>query len=159
VVILWIPFLCLYPLTALIGIGVGFAAVPIFARTLPPNTDVPAALGVLIGAVAFYIMIRIEYRLSQSAGYRISRHAVRMVLLAIVAIPTIQMAAGAPVESTSTRYILSVVSNPRIMFSFLADAKNVAILLTVVIVIHFVLWKGERFRRFWHRRLSAIGMK
>lgn len=128
-------------------------------RFVPPGTDVPAAAACIIGIVTGYIVIRVEYRLAQAHGYRIARHGVRLIFLAILAIPIVLIAQGAYVENSTSRYILSVLSNGRILSRFVANPANDLILLAVVIGLHFLLWNGTKIRRFWHKRLSAVGMK
>src|SRR5512132_1560472 len=72
--ILWIPFVCLYPLTAAAGIGLALGLIPIFSRMVPPDAlDVARLGGILVGAVAVGIMIRLEYRLAQNLGFRLAR--------------------------------------------------------------------------------------
>jgi hypothetical protein len=162
VVLLWIPIVCLYPLTFLSGIAAGFFTASVLAAnvlTSVADKDVASFAGVIIGLTVVLIMIRIEYRLSQVAAFRVSRHVVRMVLLSFWAIPMILMAQGDGQGTTATRFIFAVVSNPRAIVWFLSRAQNVGILAVVVVGLHFLLWKGERFRRFWHRRLSNVGLK
>jgi hypothetical protein len=81
------------------------------------------------------------------------------VLLAIWAVPMIMMAMGAPVAGTTTRFILAVMSSPQIIFGFLSRTQNLGILLVVVAGLHFLLWYGKPFQRFWHRRLTFVGLK
>jgi ACR3 family arsenite efflux pump ArsB len=159
VAILWIPTVCLYPLTALIGIGAGFLTVPIFARLLPPDGgDVASVLGVAVGVVLIGTMIRVEYRLANNSLYRIGRHVIRLVLLSLVAIPVIQLTLGAQAETTTTRYIFSVLNDPRQIARFLSSSQNIAILIGVAVALHFILW-NERLRKFWHGRLKWVGLK
>lgn len=159
-VILWMPAACLYPLTAGSGVAAAVVTMQILSRVLPADAgDVPLVLGVLVGAIAVAIVIRIEDRLSRSARYRLVRHGVRMVLLGMWAIPIIQLAMGATAPSTSTRYILSVVSSPSAMARFLTSPLNLAAWTLCLVGLHFLIWKGERARRLWHRRLAWIGLK
>jgi hypothetical protein len=159
-VILWMPAACLYPLTAAAGIAAGFMTRSILAVVLPADAgDVPFVLGVLVGTIVVGGVIRIEDRLSGSARYRSGRHGVRMVLLAIWAIPIIQLAMGATAPGTSTRYILSVVSSPSAMVQFLTSPLNLGLWFASLIGLHFLIWKGERARQLWHRRLRWIGLR
>ena len=84
---------------------------------------------------------------------------VRLVLLAALAIPLIQLANGVPFHGPATLYMLSVVGSPRNMALVLGKPQNLAIMLGVVVGMHFLLWKAERVRQFWHRRLAAIGLR
>jgi hypothetical protein len=159
-VILWFPAACLYPLTAGSGITAAVVTMQILARVLPADAgDVPLVIGVLVGAIVVGIVIRIEDRLSRSGRYRWARHGLRMVLLGMWAIPVIQLAMGATAPSTSTRYILEVVSSPRAMATFLTSPVNLGVWLACLLGLHFLIWKGERARRLWHRRLAWIGLK
>jgi hypothetical protein len=160
ILILWIPAVCLYPLTAAAGIATTIVTRSISARVLPADAgDVPFALGIVLGAIVIGIMIRIEGRLARSAPYRMVRHGVRMVLLAIWAIPILQLTMGATAPGTSTAYIFAVVSSPLAMAGFLLNPLNLGAWLVSVIGLHFLIWKSERARRIWHRRLAWIGLK
>jgi hypothetical protein len=41
----------------------------------------------------------------------------------------------------------------------LANPQNLATILVVIIAMHFLLWKAEKLRAFWHRRLFWLGLK
>jgi hypothetical protein len=155
--LLWIPTVCLYPLTALIGIVAGLITAALTARVLPPDAgDVAAVLGFVVGAVTIAILIRLEYRLARHFVFRITRHGVRLLLLSFWAIPIIQIFEGATYDSTTTRYILN---HPSQVASFLSRHQNVGILLVAAVALHFLLWKAEGLRKFWHTRLSWVGLK
>lgn len=160
VALLWIPMICLYPLTALAGLTTGFGTFQVLRRVLPPDGgDVAALGGVVAGAVVVLIVNRFEYRLAQQPAFRRIRHLLRMVLLAVWAIPIIQLSTGTTGPSTSTRYILAVMSSPRAWGSFLARPANVALWIAVVIGLHMLIWWSDRARTFWHRRLKFVGLK
>jgi hypothetical protein len=160
VAILWIPMVCLYPLTGTATIATWLVTKPILTGVLPAEAgDVPAALAYLIAAVVAGVMIRVESRLAQSMGYRLPRHVVRMVLLAIWSIPIIQLTMGAEAPTSSTAYIFAVVTQPGAMLQFLMSPLNFGIWVAVVVGLHFLIWKAEGVRRFWHRRLVWIGLK
>jgi len=113
-IMLWMPAACLYPLTSLAGVAAGFLSRSIFVAVLPQDAgDVPLALAFAVGAVVIGIMIRIEGRLAQSARYRSIRHVVRLVLLALLAIPVIQSKVDA-----SAPYVYAVVSSPHAIAQF-----------------------------------------
>jgi hypothetical protein len=151
---------CLYPITAAAGIAATLATRSIFTSVLPADAgDVPFALGIVVGAVVIGIVFRLEVRLAGSTGYRVVRHVVRMILLAIWAIPIIQLTLGAAAPTTSTAYIFFVISNPSGMVQFLANPLMLGIWIAVVVGLHFLIWKADGVRRFWHRRLVWIGLK
>jgi hypothetical protein len=158
--LLWIPAVCLYPATALGGIVAGFITAALTARMLPPDAvDVASLLGIIVGAVTIGILIRLEYRLAQQSVFRLTRHGIRLLLLSIWAIPIIQIFQGTTYDGTTTRYIFAVVSNPRQLIYFLSVPLNLGILLVVTVALHFLLWKAERLRKYWHTRLSWVGLK
>ena len=158
--LLWIPMICLYPLTALAGLATGFATFQVLGRVLPADGgDVAFVAGFAAGAVAVLIVYRLEYRWAQHQGFRRIRHLVRMVLLAVWAIPIIQLSTGTTAPSTSTAYILAVMSNPRAWGAFLARPANLALWIAVVIGLHMLIWWSDRARSFWHRRLLFLGLK
>jgi hypothetical protein len=151
----WMPAACLYPLTTVAGAAAGFLSRPIFAAVLPPDAgDVPLALAFVVGAVVIGIMIRVEGRLAQSAHYRSIRHGVRLVLLGLLAIPVIQSKVDA-----SAPYVYAFISSPGAVAQFFTTPQNFGIWLAVVVGLHFLLWKAEPVRRFWHRRLKWVGLK
>jgi hypothetical protein len=158
--LLWIPMVCLYPLTAVAGMVAGFGTFPLFLRVLPADgRDVAAVLGLAVGVVVGLKMNRLEYRLAQNPVFRLSRHALRLVLLAVWAVPIIQLSTGTTAPTTSTAYILAVVSSPRALAAFLSQPRNLLIWVAAVVGLHFLIWSGDGVRRWWHRRLMFIGLK
>ena len=160
--LLWIPTICLYPLTFLSGAAAGLITASVVAArvfTSPADKEMVWLAGGIVGLVVVLVMIRVEYRLAKVTAFRVSRHVVRMVLLTLWAIPVILMVQGDGQGFTATGFILSVASSPRAITWFLSRPQNVGILAVVVVGLHFLLWKGEPFRRFWHRRLSNVGLK
>ena len=114
---------------------------------------------VILGVIVAYMVNRRESRLAEHRSFRLVRHVVRLALLAVWAIPILQLTAGATVASTSTRYILAAISDPRALTSFLARPQNLGIWLAVIVALHFLLWSAPGVRRWWHRRLAFIGLK
>ena len=158
--ILWIPAVCLYPLTSVAGIATSLILMSILSRVLPPDGgDVVSLLSIIGGAIVIFKVFRIEMRLAESATFRMIRHAIRMVLLAIVAIPFVQLTMGATAPSTTTRYILAVILRPDVMWEFLLSPTNLGAWLAAVVALHVVIWHSARARRFWHGRLKWVGLK
>jgi len=158
--LLWIPMVCLYPLSAVAGMVAGYGSFPLFLRALPADgRDVAAVLGMAVGVVVGLKVNRLEYRLAQNPAFRLARHAVRLVLLAVWAIPIIQLSTGTTAPTTSTAYIFAVVNSPQALLAFLSRPRNLAIWVAVVMGLHFLIWSGAGVRRWWHRRLTFIGLK
>lgn len=158
--LLWIPIACLYPLTALAGIGSGEAVARVSEGLVPADArDVALVLGVVVGLVAVLMVNRIEFRLAEKPAFRAVRHAVRMVLLGVWAIPVLELCMGATAPSTSTRSILAGVRSPRALAAFLKQPRNLALWAAALVGLHFLLWSGKGMRRWWHRRLKFIGLK
>jgi hypothetical protein len=158
--LLWIPMACLYPVTALAGIASGAAIFRASERLLPPDArDVALALGFVVAAVAVLKVYRIEYRLAEKPAFRAVRHAVRMLLLGVWAIPILELSMGATGPSTSTGYILTEVRSPRALAAFLKQPRNLALWVAALVGLHLLLWSGKSVRRWWHRRLKFIGLK
>ena len=157
---LWEAIACLYPLTALAAIATGLVTRPILLRALPADgADVASVVAIAAGIVVAFILSRIEYRLAQNTGFRIGRHIVRLVLLSIWAIPIIMLSTGVTAPSTTTRFILAVVSSPATMVRFLSNPMTLGIWAAVMVGLHFVIWNWKSARQFWHNRLKWIGLK
>ena len=160
VVLVFIPMVCLYPLTALASILAGVGTYLLAVRVLPADGgDVAALLGVVVGAIALWKVYRLEYRLAQQPPIRLTRHVVRLLLLSVWVIPVMQLATGATAPTTSTRYILATVSNPETLVGFLTRPQNLLIWAAAIAGLHFLLWTDNRFRRWWHYRLIFVGLK
>jgi hypothetical protein len=156
----WMFWICLYPLTALAGAVVGVITSSISARGLQPaDGDVAAVSGVIAGFAAIVIVSRIEYKLAQNPMYRNSRHVVRLLLFGVLALPWIQAMVFDVAGGAETRYILSVLTHPAFLIRQLTNPLSLAIVLGVVVGMHFLLWKPGRISEFWHRRLRWIGLK
>ena len=160
--LVWMFWVCLYPITAIAAIATGFMAWSMVGRVLAASDEASVAQlgGVIAGFAAAVIVSRVEYKLAQNAGLRWARHGVRLVLLGALAIPWIQaIIFNAKVGASTTRYVFAVLSNPRFLVSQLMNPQNLAIVVAVVVGMHFLLWKAERLRAFWHRRLFWLGLK
>lgn len=158
----WMFWICLYPLTAAAGLAAGVFTAPVAFRLMSLHSDetsVAAGVGILMGFVVIAVMSRIEYRFAQNIGYRVVRHVVRLMLFGILALPWIQAMVFDVAGGSEMRYILGVLSHPSYLLAQMARPQNLAIVLAVMVGMHFLLWKAERLRDFWHRRLRWIGLK
>ena len=160
--LVWMFWICLYPLTAAASIVTGFVTGSLARRAVTASdaASVAQLTGVIAGFVAAVIVGRVEYKLAQNTGLRLARHALRLMLFAALALPWIQAMIGdAKVAGSSTRYIFVALSNPRFLVSQLMNPPSLAIVVAVMVGMHFLLWKAERLRAFWHRRLFWLGLK
>jgi hypothetical protein len=160
--LVWMFWVCLYPLTAAVSVGTGFAAGTMLGRVLTARDEASVAQlgGVIAGFVAAIFMSRIEYKLAQNSGFRWARHAVRLLLFGTIAFPWFQALIGYPTAGgSSIRYLLASFNNPRLYLSQLLLPQNLATIAIVMVLTHFLLWKADRLRAFWHRRLFWIGLK
>jgi hypothetical protein len=153
----------LYPLNALAGLATIVVAAPLLTRFLPPDLlfdihPLPMLLTIAAGYATIAGMSRLEYGLARYPVFRIVRHAVRLALFAALTIPLIQLATGLYTPHP-VLYILDVIANLQNIALVLRNPENIAIVLVVVVGLHFLLWKAERLRLFWHCRLEAIGLK
>ena len=158
----WMFWICLYPLTAAIGFFVGALSTPVAFRLLSLQKDeanVALGIGIIVGFAAVVVMSRVEYRMAQNSGYRIVRHVVRLFLFGVLALPWIQAMVFDVAGGSEMRYILGMLSNPRYLMMQLTRPQNSAIVVGVMVGMHFLLWQAERLRAFWHRRLMWIGLK
>ena len=160
VALLWIPMICLYPLTALAGALAGVGSFLVAVRLLPADgRDVAMVIGLAVGVVVVWKVYRVESRLAGHPLFRLIRHAVRLLLLGIWAIPILQLTMGATAPTTTTRYVLAVISNPRALLAFLARPQNLAIWIGALVALHFLLWKADTLREWWHHRLKWVGLR
>jgi hypothetical protein len=87
-VLLWPVWVCLYPLAAGAGTAVGFAVASIFKKIIlpldPTAGDVANVIGLAAAIAVGYKLGRMEHRLARNAAYAVTRHLVRLVLLAIL---------------------------------------------------------------------------
>jgi hypothetical protein len=160
--LVWMFWICLYPMTAVASVFTGFLTGSLLSRILTARDEADTALlgGVIAGFAAAIFVSRVEYRLAQNFALRQTRHAVRLLLFGALAIPWFQgMIKDTRLGGSSTLYIFAVLSHPQILASQLANGQNLGIVLAVMVGMHFLLWRAEGLRAFWHRRLFWIGLK
>lgn len=153
------PFVCLYPLVAAAALVTWALLTPVIQPfTSPVFPFLPALLAAIAAWIVAGVLIRLENRLAKNAAFRTSRHVVRMLLLAALAIPVILMARAGHMPDAQVAW--AILSSPRALLQFVRDPVNIGIWAAAVVGLHFLLWmKSARLRRFWHGRLSAIGLK
>jgi hypothetical protein len=160
--LVWMFWICLYPMTAVAGVFAGVLSWSLLSRVLTARdvASVAPLGGVIAGYAAVIIVSRIEFKLTQNIALRQARHAVRLVLFGALAIPWFQgVIMNAKVGGSSTRYIFAVLSHPQFLLAQMANRQNLGIVLAVMVGMHFLLWKAERLRAYWHRRLFWLGLK
>jgi hypothetical protein len=157
--ILWQFLVCLYPLPALAAAITAIYSAGFLVKTFPPE---PALLAgtffcVLVaysaGIAVLYIAMRIEQRLARNAGYRIVRHVVRLALFALMAVFAIERASGIPLltgpdPSAWSANVACILRTPDYLIA----------VFVFVVAMHFILWRADKLRAFWHRRLTATGL-
>jgi hypothetical protein len=155
----WPFFVCLYPLTGTAVAAATLIARPLIAHSLQPDEEsVLFGLLLILAAVVVAIMIRVEYRLAQFFAFRLARHVVRLMLFALIAGPTILWLQPS-VEATFTVFLLGFLAQPSLFVCFLMNPVNAGIVAALAVGLHFLLWKADRVRNFWHARLRRIGLK
>jgi hypothetical protein len=87
-------------------------------------------------------------RLARNAAYAVTRHLVRLVLLAILIMRAIHD--PFPLPRPGERLI---------NFAALSNPSYLAIGIGVMVGVHFLLRKGDRLRRWWHRYLGIIWLR
>jgi hypothetical protein len=160
--LVWMFWICLYPLTAAAALFTGLITTAMLSRVLTAADEASVAQlgGVIAGFAAAVIVSRLEYKLTQNPPLRLARHVVRLILFGLLVIPWFQgVVRNANIAGSSTRYIFVVLSNPKILAAQLANPQNLVTIFVVIIVMHFLLWKAEKLRAFWHRRLFWLGLK
>ncbi|HEY4979626.1 MAG TPA: hypothetical protein VII25_10705 [Candidatus Acidoferrum sp.] len=84
----------------------------------------------------------------------------RLILFGALALPWIQaIIFNSKIAGSSTRYIWAVLTHPQILVARLRNPQNLATVVAVMVGVHFLLWKAEKLRGFWHRGLFWIGLK
>jgi hypothetical protein len=160
VALLWIPMACLYPLTAAAALIAGFGSFLVLVRALPADGhDVAVVAAFGIGVVVALVVDRVEYRLAQHPSFRLPRHIVRLALLAMWLVPIMQLSTGTTAPSTSTRFILAVMSHPGAIVSYLINPVHLVAWALLLAGLHLLIWREGRVREFWHRRLVYVGLK
>ena len=157
--IFWQFLVCLYPLPALAAGATAIYAAGILLKLIPPDPvllvnsflSILAAYGAAI--VVFYFAMRVEERLARNIAYRMVRHVVRLVCLALMAVFAIERASGIPLLagpdlSVSSANIARILRTPDYLIA----------VFVFVVMMHFVLWKADKIRAFWHRRLAGAGL-
>jgi hypothetical protein len=156
---LWQFFVCLYPLPALAAGFTTLYSVDLLARlftadpVLRTNSFLAALIGCGAGIVVLVVASRVEQRLARQAWYRIPRHFVRLALFGLMAILAIERASGIPMFSGvdlsgAAENIARILRTPDYLIA----------VFVFVVIMHIALWKADRLRAFWHRRLIALGL-
>jgi hypothetical protein len=157
----WLFWVCLYPLTAIAGVGAALLTTPLFIRLMLPD-DRQAALGfgMIAGFVVFVLVSRVECRLARNRVFRGGRHVLRLALLGVFVAPWFMgFVHDAEAQRASLDYMQALLLEPRFLLQHLAVPSNLAITIGVAAGMHFLLTRAERLRDFWHRRLRWIGLK
>jgi hypothetical protein len=78
--LVWMFWVCLYPVTAVARVAAGIIVMRLLNPLLPSanDADVAKLAGVIAGFAAAVIVSRLEYRLAQRFPYRAARHVVRL---------------------------------------------------------------------------------
>ena len=147
----WAVWVCLYPITAIAGYAALVFSTPLLRGWFPPDPKfhilpVAGLLAISTSSVLIAVLNRLELRLAKFAAYRIPRHVVRLVLLSALAITVIQKGLGIPFVGDPWTNLKRILSVP----------ENMAGMAVILVGMHFLLWKGDKARAFWHRRLAAI---
>ena len=150
----WQLWLCLYPIASLSGLATVVAGLFFLGKIMPPAPGFavnPRAvlIAYAAGLVVLVIVSRLDHRLAQHAVYRIPRHAVRLILLAGLAIVFLQEVRGIP------GFGRGPIPNLRL----LGNSENMIMVLAFLAGMHFLMWHAKTVRQIWHHRLEAIGLR
>lgn len=84
----------------------------------------------------------------------------RLILFGVFAVPWLVGFMGdASVRAASFRYIAALLSHPPYLLRQVTNPQNLLFVVAVMVGVHFLLWKADRLRAFWHRRLMWLGLK
>jgi hypothetical protein len=139
---------CLYPLSAAATLGAWFGAAWFMVHAFRHNVLVDAAaLRFVVPALATLVVLvgstRLDQRLGRYTLYRVPRHFVRLCCFGGVA--------GFLYVAWTQRPLLD---NPQQIFRALGHPAAATFVLFVMIVTHFLLWRGRSAHGTWHRRLK-----
>ena len=146
---------CLYPLSATAGLFTLLFGAGLAVRFVPHDTSInpnliASAIALVAALVVLWNVSRLEHILSRYNAYRIPRHVVRLVLIAVATVIAIQRAQGIPISYAAQNLNLKyVLSNP----------MNLGIVIGVVVASHFILWNWKWARDFWHARLEGARLR
>jgi hypothetical protein len=152
---LWPALVCLYPLSAATGYLTLLFGAGLAIRFVPPNTSInpnliASAIGFVAALVVLWNVSRFEHVLARSNAYRILRHAVRVALIAGVAVAAIERSQGISIS----------YATPKLNFTHvLSDPEYLGTVVGVILASHFILWNWKWARDFWHRRLMAAQLR
>ena len=151
--ILWVLWVCLYPLAALAGAFTFYDAFPFLLRFVPRPLLAGFGVSLMVvglaaAAVVLWIVSRLEHVLAGNRVYRLARHFVRLPLLGLAAILLIERAHG-------VRYTLALPVVSRI----LSIPQYLAIVIGTMVAAHFALWNWKWGREFWHERLRGAQLR
>jgi hypothetical protein len=128
----------IFPVHGAATFGVGFAAYPLLLENLPPVTGLTPQAAALYGAVGLAALVcvptfRLERVLGRQAWYRMPRHLLRLIALAVIAYSQLLRYEGHLLLDPPSVHLAAFRAYP------LATA---AVVLGTLVVAHFVLrWR------------------
>ena len=151
--ILWVLWVCLYPLAALAGAFTFYYAVPFLLRLVPRPLLAGFGVSLMVvglaaAAVVLWIVSRLEHVLAGNRVYRLARHFVRLPLVGLAVILLIERTHG-------IRYTVAL----HVVSRILSIPQYFAMVIGSMVVAHFALWNWQWGREFWHERLRGAQLR
>ena len=151
VALFFVPiFACLYPVPAAAAVAAYYASDGFLRASASLNSDSRLPITLFAGAVAFWIVSRLEFQLATRVPlYRMVRHVVRVLLIGAfitVAVMNDRGRAGVPTS----------VAQFRVLFS---SPAYLGVLVFWSAVAHLILTKAARFREQWGAWLEVFRLR
>lgn len=140
-------FACLYPLTTAATLATAYAVAAVIDATRIASGGVGLALALLPAIVVCWIVGRLDQRLGEIAAYRWARHAVRLVIVVLLA-NAAALNAGTPV-GVEPRHIDGIAG----FFEAMVTMPNVMPVVLALVCAQFYLVRDGSGRRYWNYKL------
>ena len=151
VVLFAVPiFGCLYPVPAAAAVATYYTADALLRGAASLNSDSRLPITLFAGAVAFWIVSRLEFRLATRVPlYRMVRHVVRVLLIGVFITVAVMNDRGRDGVPTSVAKFQELFSNRRYLI----------VLAVWSVVAHLILTKASRFREQWGAWLEVFRLR
>jgi hypothetical protein len=143
-------FACLYPAPAAAAVAAYYATDAFLRTGASLSSDGRLPITLFAGAVAFWIVSRLEFRLATRVpAYRAVRHVVRVLLIGVFITVAVMNDRGRDGVPTSVAKFQELFSNQRYL----------VVLAVWSVIAHLILTKASRFREQWGAWLEVFRLR